>query len=488
MCDSPESPILMPTLPSPGARCGSHGGGDSHPPPTVIDNMPHTPHLRPITAVHPQMLCHNSRVHEKALNPLQETNAPVVSPYRSRLNIRRWGNAIRSDLSHTHNSNNEVWNTPSEMEMSRDPRLMPKALAQKQYRQQVKQLKQDVDIMVNQILTEHAYCRGRTSKAEGDEGEVVCSNSRILTAPLPSSFLGATVEKKAVTRSLLQECSSNRPSVHASKHEASSSNLELKSDPKATSVDTNLETQFIDSTPKIGTVVSKPAANFDMSKLKGNSGSSSKLNYSLLSKPEDITKAVVKRTTKSVAVAEKSEKKLLDPLVFSLNLDSESSSSEEEVVISLPAAKSGNDELKQSEPQLSITNFDYSMNLIRLAKVDASRNNSSINGCCTANKLAIYASKSSPSACVRMENLTKSILQKRKKLEKELEVQGEWEDVKTPSPTFDDDDGDGDYTGGNSGNLISKEKSRVNLRKRRRIGVAKRPGMRSESAEWVSEL
>ena len=93
-----------------------------------------------------------------------------------------------------------------------------------------------------------------------------------------------------------------------------------------------------------------------------------------------------------------------------------------------------------------------------------------------------------------MENLTKSILQKRKKLEKELEVQGEGEDVKTLSSTFDhDDDGNGDdYTSsntrGNSGNVISKEKRRVNLRKRRRIGVTKRHGMRSESAEWLSEV
>ena len=117
--------------------------------------------------------------------------------------------------------------------------------------------------------------------------------------------------------------------MHASKHEATSSNSELSLIAKPHLLTPTA--QFIDSTPKIRTVVTKPEANSIISELKANSGSSSKLNYSHLSKSENITKAVamsmsnseaktkgvkLKRTTKAVAVAEKSEKKLLDPLVF----------------------------------------------------------------------------------------------------------------------------------------------------------------------------
>ncbi len=402
--DSPDSPL---------AKSYLKGRGSPHSFGANIEDM-----QRRLASPAQQNYTHHSRVHE-TIGGLVRDNGPILHASHGQIDPRRKGgdyaatDLIKSDIL-MGNSVPHMGETGDFSDM-RDPRL--RKSVHKHH------IQQHGSSLCDVVSHDHWYC-----KAEVDENENISFldskggyTSTVITTPLASSFL-TVVEKRprhsmskfsSMTTGLKlseegQSSSSQLPSARLALPKTgprsilSRSNL-LSNVPKEVSMDIqSLEHEGLDrlnsSEITIEDRVRKDNTEIDRVQTSGGSVG--------VDKEKGVDEVIVR------------EEKNLNLLVFSLNdfdldLDSEPSSSEDEMYYSPAHSIASMDEESSRSPQWAIMKNDLGK-LLRLAKVDATRMGTGINGRSTPVKLATYASKSSP-VVARNRNLMKGYVKRKRR-------------------------------------------------------------------------
>lgn len=410
--DSPESPMM--STPPPPVR-GRGGGGSPHfnpvGPPPPEENHLHPQRRHPPMA--PQKFIHGARIHDRPQSPRTEG---ASSLHQNRINSRkdsltRRGNFFSPLSSRRGNTKEEKHGldsadkTESSLELTnRDPRLHRKpnhtattpvsSASSVMVQPQIQKRKQDIHLVLHQIVSEHSYSKKIT---EGDAAIIKRKQERRSLRSrnrnrrdLPSSFLSnIRVESRRTGRRCpTPPVKLPSPVTTPSPMEEKAFQIDVKPslpEPECFPTKQESEVKRTEVEEKV-TVYEQPVISLDGFELDLDTEPSSSSSSS-----EDEME--MRNCGRSVPVAAKMEGKT-------------------SCIISLPSSLHGqSSNITSASDAWSITTFDHEKNVIRLSKVDMVKNNptersnqmhGSINGRIIPNRLAIYASVSSPSGSSHM--------------------------------------------------------------------------------------
>ena len=477
-------------------------------------------HRRPLPPLSQQMFGRNPRMHEKASAPMKDIG-PVLHGRRGRFDPRR-----REYNPRTENGNNKVLvenavphiSEAGDFHETRDPRLRKSIQKQQDH---IKQQHENVDVL-DVVCHDHVYSKMDAAGIDEDEDEdedinqnMVSDGTAAITSPLPSSFL-SVIEKgirqstskltKKIIAVLETSCTSSESSLEYQSITATSVSQSSSAQPSLTDMASAISEAMsvaskLEAHPNVVTKHLTPSLVVKKSNLPESESLHPPNNL-----PDSSSSIKAVRTSKNKVVGKQD---VLHPLVFSLNdfaldLDTEASSGEEEELFCSPVTSMLRiEEGSKRSPQWAITRNDLGK-LLRLAKVDATRISSGINGRFAPVKLATYASKSSP-IVARNQNLMKRRRRRRRRKKVDEEKDEEWdeemiegtsihvvkenyEDIDAGDDEEGDDDRDDDYICSITEHCDGEEISSGLLRSRRARRVKSSPGSSTVEAEETENM
>jgi len=422
--DSPSSPV--PPKP-PFHR--NRGSPHSYSP--RVEEFPHGQQQRPLPTPSQHTLGHDSRMNDMA---------PTLRVNQNHADPRRRDTKPASEMGPKIETSNEN-SLPHAVEAgsfhdTRDPRL--RRTAQKQLSKQ-----QENEDLLEVVHHDHYYFIA--NNAEGSKGESsmvdnVSYKSSVITSPIASSFLAVAFNETRSqkpkqkqkghsvrnTKSAGLECPRNsqsqsvvRTNVSQSIARSSTGLIVSSSTPPITFPSTSTQPSLVGLSLTEAEHKSSSNLSEEIPTVQKQSGTS-ELESILLSEENLSSSSDILHECTSRDEAVICKEKLQQPLVFSLNefdlnLDTEPSSEDERSIScsTLPAL-AGTDKGISQPPRWEITRNDLGR-VLRLAKVDAMRITTGMNGRSTTPvKLATYASKSSP-VTARNQNMVKSCTKRKRR-------------------------------------------------------------------------
>ena len=395
-----------------------------------VEEFPHGQQQRPLPASSQHMLGHNSRIND---------GTPTLLISQNHADPRRRDNKAVVEVG----SKNEALNENSVSHVveagsfhdTRDPRL--RKTAQKQLSKQ-----QENADLVEVVHHDHFYCI--VNNAEGSKAERKVENvsykSAEITSPIASSFLAVACDETRRLKSRLKQKGHSDlnaispgieyPLKSQSQCIASTSISQstIQHSPclvvsSSSSPNTSQSTSTQSSLARLRLTVTEPEPTLNQFEQRPTEKQVSTTDLESVSLSEENLSSSSDISRECASINEgRIRNEVKRPLVFCLNefdldLDTEPSSEEDRGISCspLPPVTMAEDGVRRS-PQWEITRNDLGK-VLRLAKVDAMRINTGINGSrsTTPVKLATYASKSSP-VTARNQNVIKQKRRRRRKI------------------------------------------------------------------------